>query len=196
MSSRSWSEFRINFSQNTAWDLSREHWWDLINSEFILFWSSLIVHLSKTAKYLLCPSKWKVKFTVMEVVFFLFQRKLYILFSIFFLIFWHSINLAYIPPLGNEDLVSDYIFTSEKKSRSHFRYRFFANFNYFFPFRFIDNRFTKINFRDFNKNCDYSSCPGWWILFLCAPPYKGLAFWKIIFELVCRFHIVLKSLVS
>ena len=25
---------------------------------------------------------------------------------------------------------------------------------------------------------DYSSCPGWWILFLCAPPHKGLDFWK------------------
>ena len=49
---------------------------------------------------------------------------------------------------------------------------------YFVPFLIIENRFTKINFKYFNGNCDYSSCPGWWILFLYAPPHKGLAFWK------------------
>ena len=35
-----------------------------------------------------------------------------------FLIFWNSINLAYISQVGNEDLVSDYIFTSERESHS------------------------------------------------------------------------------
>ena len=49
---------------------------------------------------------------------------------------------------------------------------------YFVPFLIIKNRFTKINFKYFNGNCDYSSCPGWWILFSYAPPHKGLAFWK------------------
>ena len=58
------------------------------------------------------------------------------------------------------------------------RYDFFLTFNYFVPFGVIKNRFTKINFKYFNGNCDYSSCPGWWILFLYAPPHKGLAFWK------------------
>ena len=42
----------------------------------------------------------------------------------------------------------------------------------------FQNGFTKIKFKYFNGNCDYSSCPGWWILFLYAPPHKGLAFWK------------------
>ena len=55
---------------------------------------------------------------------------------------------------------------------------FLLTFNYFVPFGVIENRFTKINFKYFNGNCDYSSCPGWRILFLCAPPHKGLAFWK------------------
>ena len=58
------------------------------------------------------------------------------------------------------------------------RHAFLLTFNYFVPFGVIENRFTKINFKYFNGNCDYSSCPGWWILFLYAPPHKGLAFWK------------------
>ena len=42
----------------------------------------------------------------------------------------------------------------------------------------FQNGFTKIKFKYFNGNCDYSSWPGWWILFLYALPHKGLAFWK------------------
>ena len=55
---------------------------------------------------------------------------------------------------------------------------FSLTLNYFVPFGVIENRFSKTNFNYFNENCDYSSCPGWWILFLYALPYKGLAFWK------------------
>ena len=80
--------------------------------------------------------------------------------------------------LGNKDLVSDYIFTSQRGSHSLPDMGFLLTFNYFVPFEVIENRFTKINFKYFNGNCDYSSCPGWWILFLHAPPHKGLAFWK------------------
>ena len=135
MSSRSWSEFRINFSQNTAWDLSREHWWDLINFESILFLYSLIVCLSKTLKYPVCPSK----------------CILYIIFSIY--LFWNCINLTYVSQLGNEDLVSDYIFTSQRESHSVPDMGFLLTFNYFVPFGVIENRFTKINFKYFNGNC-------------------------------------------
>ena len=53
-----------------------------------------------------------------------------------------------------------------------------AHYDYFVPFAIIQNRFTKIKFKYFNGNCDYSSWPGWWILFLYALPHKGLAFWK------------------
>ena len=110
--------------------------------------------------------------------FFLFQRKLYIIFSISFLIFWNSINLASVSQLGNDDLVSDHIFTFQKESQSVPYMGFLLTFNYYFvPFGVIENRFTKINFRYFIGNCDYSSCPGWRILFLYAPPDKALAFW-------------------
>ena len=110
--------------------------------------------------------------------FLLFQRKLCILFLISLLIFWNSINLVYVSQLGNEDLVSDYIFTSQRESHSLPDMGFLLTFNYFVPFGVIENRFTKINFKYFNGNCNYSSWPGWWILFLYALPHKGLAFWK------------------
>ena len=53
-----------------------------------------------------------------------------------------------------------------------------AHYDYFVLFGVIENRVTKIKFKYFNGNCDYSSWPGWWILFLYALPHKGLAFWK------------------
>ena len=39
-------------------------------------------------------------------------------FSISFLTFWNIINLAYVSQLGNEDLVSDYNFTSQREYHS------------------------------------------------------------------------------
>ena len=33
-------------------------------------------------------------------------------------IFWHSINLAYVSQLGEEDLVQDYLFDPQSKSHS------------------------------------------------------------------------------
>ena len=76
------------------------------------------------------------------------------------LIFWNSINLTYESQLGNKDLVSDYIFTFQKESHSVPDMDFLLTFNYFVPFAVIENRFTKINFKYFNGNCDYSSCLG------------------------------------
>ena len=99
-------------------------------------------------------------------------------FSTSSLIFWNSINLVYVSQLGNKDLVSDYIFTSQKVSHFVPDIVFLLTFNYFVPSGVIKNRFTKINFKYFNRNCDYSSCPGSWILFWCALTHKGLAFRK------------------
>ena len=131
------------------------------------------MRLSKTVKYLI------VELTVSEVVFFPVSEEIvYSFFSFSFLIFWNSINLVYVSQLGNEDLVSDYIFTSQRESHSLSDMGFLLTCNYFVPFGVIKNRFSKINIKYFNGNCDYSSCPGWWILFLYAPPYKSLAFWK------------------
>ena len=113
-----------------------------------------------------------------RLYFFLLQKKLYIVFLISFLIFWNSINLAYASQLGNKDLVSDHIFTSQSESHSVPNMGFLLVFNYFVPFGVIKNRFTKFNFKYFIGNCDNSSCPGWWILFLYPLPRKSLAFWK------------------
>ena len=54
----------------------------------------------------------------------------------------------------------------------------FVHYDYFVPFGVIKNKLTKIKFKYFNGNCDYSSWPGWWLLFLYALPHKGLTFWK------------------
>ena len=67
------------------------------------------------------------------------------LFLIFFLVFWNSINLAYVLQLGNKDLVSDHIFTSQRESHSVPDMGFLLAFNYFVPFGVIENIFTKIN---------------------------------------------------
>ena len=55
-----------------------------------------------------------------RLYFSLFKRKLYVLFSISFLIFFAlNINLAYVSKLGEEGLVVyDYLFTSQRKSHS------------------------------------------------------------------------------
>ena len=67
------------------------------------------------------------------------------LFLIFFLVFWNSINLAYVLQLGNKNLVSDHIFTSQRESHSVPDMGFLLAFNYFVPFGVIENIFTKIN---------------------------------------------------
>ena len=100
------------------------------------------MRLSKTVKYLI------VELTVSEVVFFPVSEEIvYSFFSFSFLIFWNSINLVYVSQLGNEDLVSDYIFTSQRESHSVPDMGFLLTFNYFVPFGVIENRFTKINFK-------------------------------------------------
>ena len=59
------------------------------------------------------------------------------------------------------------------------RYIIFCDtITFFAPFEVIENRFIKINFKYFNRNCDYFSCPGWSILFIYAPVNNGLGFWK------------------
>ena len=174
---RSWSEFTINFSQNKAWDLSREHQWDLTNFESVLFLSSKILN-SKIPNLPLPIESWAHCLGGCIFSCSKHQRKLYILFSISFLIFWNSINFAYVSQIGNKDLVSVYIFASQREPHSLPDMVFLLTFNYFVPSEVIENRFTKINFKYFNGNCGYSSCGCWWFLFLYAPPHKGSAFWK------------------
>ena len=92
--------------------------------------------------------------------------------------FLNSINLAYVSQLRDKGLVSDNIFASQRESLSVAGMGFLQSLNYFALFGVIGNRFTKINFKYFNGNCDCSSCPGCWVLCLYAPPHKDLAFWK------------------
>ena len=118
---RPWSEFGIN----TAWDPSREHWWDLITFGFILFLYSFIVCLSP--KYTVHPSKWRVELGVWEVLFFPVSGEIgYSFFNFLFDIFWNSTNLAYLSLLREVDLVYDYIFTSQREFYSVLDMNFFA----------------------------------------------------------------------
>ena len=110
------------------------HWRNLINFESILFLSGLIVRLSKTVKYPICPSKWRVELIVKEVVFFPAPEEIvYSFFNFPWMIFWNGINLAYVSQLGNEYLVSDYIFTSQRESHFVPDMVFFANLQLFCP---------------------------------------------------------------
>ena len=153
--------------------------------------------LSKTVKYLVCPSKLTVEVSVWEVQFFPVQRKLYILFSISFLIFWKSINLAYVSQFGNNDLASDYIFTSQKESHSVPHMGFFLlTFNYFIPFGAIENSFTKLTSSILMEIVTVPVVLVHEFCFYMYHPIKAWLFEKILFELVYLFHIVLKSLVS
>ena len=96
-------------------------------------------------------------------------------------IFWYILEstiLAYALKLGEKDSVYDYFYLSKRVSIFS-RYGFFCcTFIYLAPFGVIENRVIKINFKYFNGNYEYSSCPGWSILFLYAPAQKDLAFLK------------------
>ena len=85
-------------------------------------------------KYLVCHSKWRVKLDVWEVVLFPVSEEIvYSFFNLFFDIFWNSINLAYVSQLGEEDLVYNYFFTSQRESHSVPDMDFFANLHFFCP---------------------------------------------------------------
>ena len=128
-------------------------------------------------------------------VFVLFQRKLHILFSISFLIFWNSINLAYVSQLGNEDLVSDYIFTYQKDSHSIPDMGFLLTFNYFVPFGVSRIDLPKLTSSILMKIVTIPVALVDEFYFCMHHPIKTWLSEKIIFDLVYLFHIVLKSLV-
>ena len=87
-----WLELVFNqYSINTAWDLSREHWWDLIIFESILFFREFN-WVSKMSKERL--SVWEVWF------FFVPEEIVYSLFNFLFDILWNSIYLNYVPKFG------------------------------------------------------------------------------------------------
>ena len=82
-------------SVDTSWDFSREHLWDLITFESILFLESLIVSLC--LKYLVQSSKWRFELGILEVVFFLVYDCLFTCqFEMW--IFWYT--FTYFVPFG------------------------------------------------------------------------------------------------
>ena len=113
------------------------------------------------------------------------SRKLYILFSISFLIFWNSINLAYEYHSLETRIWFLIIFLPLKESLTLFQVWVFCYiFNYFVLFRVIENRFAKINFKYFNVNYDCSS----WLVdqfyFYMHRPIKAWLFKKNILRVV------------
>ena len=66
-------------------------------------------------KYLFHLSKWSVELGVWEVVK-KTEKIVYSFFNFLFDMFWNSINLVYVPQLGEDDLVYDYLYTSQRES--------------------------------------------------------------------------------
>ena len=77
-------------------------------------------------KYLIHPSKWRVELVVWKVLFFSVPEEILYSFFNFLLIFWNSINLAYVSQLREEDLISDYLFNFQRESHSVSDMYFFA----------------------------------------------------------------------
>ena len=105
-------------------------------------------------------------------------------------------NLAYVSQLRNEDLVSNYIFTSQRESDSLPYMVFLLTFNYFVPFGVIENRFTKIKSKILMEIVTIPVVLVDEFYFYMHRPIKAWLFEKVIFELVYLFHVVLKSLLS
>ena len=124
-------------SINTSWDLSKEHWWDLITFESILFLYNLIVCIC--LKYLVCPSKWRVELGVWEVLFFSVPEEiLYCFFNFLCDIFWDSINVAYVSQWRIWFGLRLSYYLSKRVSLCS-RYGFFCySFTYFVPFGVIE----------------------------------------------------------
>ena len=102
----------------------------------------------------------------------------------------------WVSQLGNEDLVSDYIFTSQRESHSLPYMVFSLTFNYFVPFGVIENRFTKIKFKILMEIVTVPVVLFDEFCFYMYRPIKAWLFEKVIFELVYLFHVVLKWLLS
>ena len=118
-----------------------------------------------------------------------FQRKLYILFSIsFFDILWNSIYLDYAPKFGWEDLIYNYLFTSQRESHS------VPKRNFFLKLIFIASQlelsregFTKLTYVFWWKIMTMPFVLAYQFYFY-APAYRAWIFEKLIFELEVSLH--------
>ena len=130
-----------------------------------------------------------------RLYFFVFQRKLYIHFSISFLIFWNSINLAYVSQLGNKDLVSDHIFTSQRESHS------VPDVVFCWPSIILFHlELSRIDLPKLTSSIlmEIVTIPVALVDEFCCYMHHPIKTWLFqkIFQLVYLFHIALKSLIS
>ena len=98
--------------------------------------------------------------------------------------------MAYVQ-LGNKDLVSDYIFTSQRESHSVPDMGFLLTFNYFVSFGVIEKIFTKVN-------SETVTIPVALVDEFCSYMHHPIKVWLFekIFDLDYLFHIVIKPLIS
>ena len=81
------SEFRINF--NTTWDLSTEHWWDLITFENPIYFYNIVLIVCLCQKIPSLPLQMENLARCLKVVFFPVPKEVVCSFSnILFDIFW------------------------------------------------------------------------------------------------------------
>ena len=99
--------------------------------------------------------------------------------------------MAYVSQLGDNDLVSDYIFTSQKECHSVPDVGFMLTFNYFVPFGVIENKLPKLTSGILIEIVTIPVALVDEFHFYMHHPEKSWLFEKIIFELVYLFHIVL-----
>ena len=117
---------------NIAQDLSRGHWWDLITLESISYLYCLIVCLCPPPPSLPPPPPPHMESWVRCLggcIFPIPEEIVYSFFNGLFDMFLNSTNLAYVSQLGEEDLVYDYLFTSQKGSHSLSDMAFFVIFS-------------------------------------------------------------------
>ena len=175
--SRPWSEFRIHSNQYSIRSFQRvlvgfNNLW--MHSIFILFncvsWSKMFTR----------PFQIEIWARCLEVAFFPVPEEIvYSFLNFLFDIFWNSINLNSIELYKGFCLRLSFYLLPLKESLTLFHIRIFCyTFTFFVLFGVVECTVTKINFKYFNGNCDYCSCPAWPILVLFAPAHKGLAFWN------------------
>ena len=138
-----------------------------------------------------------------RLCFFLFQGKLFILFSVYFLVYFGKVLIWPMYHSLQKKIWFTSMFLPLKESLTLFQIWIFLLYVHLFCliWSYRKYRVTKINFKYLNENCGYSSCHNGSIPFLYASAHKGFAL--IIFELdyhwaslSLHFHIVLESLVS
>ena len=163
---------------NTAWDFSREQWWELINFESILFSESLTECL--WLKYLIHPSKCRAELGGSGIVSFSCSRGSCVFFFQFlfrYILEWYKFE--------PEDL-SSIIFLPLKESFTLFQ--MWTNFvipsNILSQLELSRIEFPKPTPSTLMETCGDSNFLGWSILFYMLQPIRLEFLKKFVFELV------------